>query len=229
MPAIAVSAENSPDGFANAASFTVDLVNKLAAERDAGAPLLPDGEGLSVNVPGSPELQGVAVTTITQESSAAFPISLMDDGTYGSTFIPNTTSSGSPTAEGAQFILDRITVSAIDGNWGATEPDRADLEQRIGALLDAPTPQTTPLDILLVNDDGYDAPGIQTARDKLLDAGYNVTVVAPATGQSGVGSALTLGPITVTRYDQGFQVGATPATTVATGLDALLTGEDTPI
>lgn len=53
-----------------------------------------------------------------------------------------------------------------------------------------------PLRILLTNDDGYDAPGIRKAFERLTAAGHDVTIVAPLTNQSGTGtkmmSALTL-------------------------------------
>ena len=47
------------------------------------------------------------------------------------------------------------------------------------------------LNVLLTNDDGYDAPGIAAVREALLEAGHRVTVVAPLENQSGVGSAIT--------------------------------------
>lgn len=48
--------------------------------------------------------------------------------------------------------------------------------------------------ILLVNDDGCQAPGITLLQDKLTAKGYDVWLVAPATNQSGVGSAITFQP-----------------------------------
>ena len=236
VPAIAVSAGADASGsfnagFANAATFIVDLVSKLQAAQAPGQPLLPHGEGLSVNVPGSAVLNGVAVTTISQESNGSFPIheTAPGSGIYTSTFVPAGASSGDPKTEGAQFLLNRITVSAIDGDWGATQADRSALESRLTPVLAQPSaPAHQPLDIMLVNDDGFAAPGLAAMRDSLLAAGYTVTVVAPDTNQSGVGSALTLGTFTVTRYDQGFHVGATPSTTVQTAIDALLTGADRP-
>ncbi|MFE2311344.1 5'/3'-nucleotidase SurE, partial [Streptomyces sp. NPDC059411] len=44
----------------------------------------------------------------------------------------------------------------------------------------APVP-AGPLRILLTNDDGYNAPGIRIAFDRLTAAGYDVTMVAPRT------------------------------------------------
>lgn len=45
------------------------------------------------------------------------------------------------------------------------------------------------LDILLTNDDGWDKHGIQTLREALCDAGHSVTLVGPATNQSGRGGS----------------------------------------
>lgn len=233
VPAIAISAGSNEDGYADgykhAADYMVDLLGKLEAAQADGAPLLPSDTGLSINVPGDATIDGIAVTTIDQESSAEYPIVQNPDGTWNSDYIPQT-SSGNPISEGAQFLDDRITVSAIDGNWTSNEADRASLETRLtDPLLDhANTTTTEPLDIMLVNDDGYEAPGLAAVRQALLDAGYNVTVVAPDTQQSGVGTSLSLSDFTVTEYEQGFHVGATPTTTVYTGLDALLTGINEP-
>jgi 5'-nucleotidase len=49
------------------------------------------------------------------------------------------------------------------------------------------------LDILLTNDDGYQNPGINTLRAALCGAGHSVTMVAPATNQSGRGGSLNTG------------------------------------
>ena len=46
------------------------------------------------------------------------------------------------------------------------------------------------LDILLTNDDGYQNPGILTLRAALCAAGHSVTMVAPATNQSGRGGSV---------------------------------------
>lgn len=50
-----------------------------------------------------------------------------------------------------------------------------------------------PLRILLTNDDGYSAPGINALRESLLAAGHEVTVVAPLSNQSGSGMRVTIG------------------------------------
>ncbi len=52
------------------------------------------------------------------------------------------------------------------------------------------------LRILVTNDDGYDAPGIDTLVQRLSRLDHvELTVVAPATNQSGVGGATTPGPL----------------------------------
>lgn len=47
------------------------------------------------------------------------------------------------------------------------------------------------LNILLTNDDGYQAPGIVTMKDALVAAGHTVTVVAPLDNRSGSGVSVT--------------------------------------
>ena len=225
VPAIAVSAGSAGGSydaaFANAATFTTDFVARLEAARTAGAPLLPAGQALSINVPGAASLAGVAVTQVTPESSSAFPYAQQADGTYAEGFVPNTSPSGSPTAEGSQFLLNRITVSPIDGNFGATGAARDALAARLaGVNLAGSVPASGPLNVLLLNEDGANAAGINATRDALLARGYSVTVLAPTTDQSGVGSALFLNPVTVTTYGPGIYAGnATPASLVSLALD----------
>ena len=51
-----------------------------------------------------------------------------------------------------------------------------------------------PLRILLVNDDGCQSVGTTPLQEKLAAKGYDVWMVAPATNQSGIGSAITFKP-----------------------------------
>jgi 5'-nucleotidase len=51
------------------------------------------------------------------------------------------------------------------------------------------------LDVLLTNDDGYLNPGINTVREALCAAGHDVTMVAPATNQSGRGGSINTGAL----------------------------------
>jgi 5'/3'-nucleotidase SurE len=226
VPAIAISAgsfNGSFDAaFANSASFMVNFLHELQDAQTPGQPLLPAGEGLTINVPGNPDLAGVTVTTVTPESSAAFPYAPNGTpNTFAEGFVPNTTPSGSPTSEGSQFLTNHITISPVDGNWGATDDVRDSLAVRLGSTLSTPASAPAPLNILLIDEDGFGSPGINATRDSLLAAGYNVTVLAPTPNQSGVGSALFLNPITVTQYDaHNFSTNAgTPASLVALALD----------
>ena len=77
--------------------------------------------------------------------------------------------------------------------------------------------------ILLVNDDGIYAPGLAAMRDALLDWG-EVTVVAPAVEQSGVGHSITyLHPLLAHREFRqgeffGWRVEGSPADCVRLGI-----------
>ncbi|MEM8720960.1 MAG: 5'/3'-nucleotidase SurE [Cyanobacteria bacterium P01_G01_bin.39] len=261
LPAIAVSAaddENPELAFERSAGFVVEVLEELDSSRAEGAPLLPEGIGLSINVPESEILDGVAITLIDEEVTATFPIVLEPEATeleppgapgtpteffdvpdaedpifLGSDFIPVEESSGNAISEGAQFLLDRITVSAIDGNWFSSEADRATLETRLTDVFNDEADSDVSLDILLTNDDGFDSPGLIAQRDALLEAGHNVTVVAPLVDQSFEGTALTIfGPWAAQEFTPGsFAVNATPNTTLSSGLEVLLPevlSEDAP-
>lgn len=224
VPGIAVSASSyhgSYDtGFANAAGFVVNFLDQLQDAQTTGAPLLPEGQGLSINVPGNPNLDGVAVTTITSESTAAYPYQQTDTGTWAEDFVPNTAPSGSTTAEGSLFLNNHVTISPIDGNWGATDAARDALAARLGSTLPPTGTAHAPLNILLLDEDGHGSAGIVATRDALLAAGYDVTVLAPATDQSGVGSALYLSEITVTQYSaHDYAANGTPSSLAALALD----------
>ncbi len=66
--------------------------------------------------------------------------------------------------------------------------------QLILVLVFAPVAASA-LDILLSNDDGQSAPGIQALRTALCAAGHHVTLVAPATDQSGRGGSINTGAL----------------------------------
>jgi 5'-nucleotidase len=78
--------------------------------------------------------------------------------------------------------------------------------------------------ILLSNDDGYDAPGLQTLAQALLKYG-DISIVAPDRNRSGASHALTLEtPVRVETIDaQHFRVHGTPADCVHLALTTLLT------
>lgn len=81
-----------------------------------------------------------------------------------------------------------------------------------------------PLEILLTNDDGYQAPGIRALYDALRKAGHHVRLAAPATNASGSSVSFTWSAVSIVR-DPGDAniagISATPATAVVLGATAL--------
>lgn len=87
-----------------------------------------------------------------------------------------------------------------------------------------------PLRILLVNDDGCESVGITSLQEKLSAKGYEVWLVAPATNQSGIGSAITFKPNKIfdvkKSADKRYCFPGTPADAVDFGLWGIL--KETP-
>lgn len=83
------------------------------------------------------------------------------------------------------------------------------------------------VDILVCNDDGIDAPGINALVNALKDIA-NITVVAPDRQQSAVGHALTLSsPLRAIPFHKdgelfGYAINGTPADCVKIGLSGLI-------
>lgn len=88
-------------------------------------------------------------------------------------------------------------------------------------------PSTGPLRILLTNDDGYDAPGIRKAYDRLTAAGHDVTIVAPLTNQSGTGTKVTSAASVAVAHPapKVWAVDGTPGDSVAFGLAEVFAGK----
>ena len=83
---------------------------------------------------------------------------------------------------------------------------------------------TGPLDILLTNDDGWQAPGLRAMYDALRAAGHRVTVSAPDHNASGTAASFTWGSVEVVRdpADAAFHgVAGSPATAAVFGITAL--------
>ncbi len=82
--------------------------------------------------------------------------------------------------------------------------------------------------ILLTNDDGYHAPGIQALAAALSARGDTVWVVAPRTNRSGTSCSLTLDrPLAVTQHnDTHYAVDGTPADCVHIALTGLASVAD---
>jgi 5'-nucleotidase len=88
-----------------------------------------------------------------------------------------------------------------------------------------PAPRAAPLDILLTNDDGWDAEGITVLYDALRERGHRVTLVGPATNQSGASMSTTAGPLAVSRPvpdEPKYAVTGTPVDAVMVGLTGVL-------
>lgn len=89
---------------------------------------------------------------------------------------------------------------------------------------------TEGLDILLTNDDGYDAFGIKAVYEALSAAGHNVTMVAPEKNNSGVSARIEFGGNTrasqpVEGDENIWAVDLSPASTVFFGINEVLDGE----
>ena len=81
-----------------------------------------------------------------------------------------------------------------------------------------------PLEILLTNDDGYEAPGIRALYTQLRAAGHRVLLVAPDRNASGTSSSFTWGKVNVIRGADDpdiFGIAGTPATAVVLGATGL--------
>src|SRR4051794_16921537 len=87
------------------------------------------------------------------------------------------------------------------------------------------TVATRPLRVLVTNDDGVKAPGIDALVQALrAQSGTTVTVVAPATNQSGTGGKTTTGQLTTTKTTTASGYPATavtgfPADTIVWAID----------
>ncbi|MEU6759954.1 5'/3'-nucleotidase SurE [Streptomyces sp. NPDC046685] len=94
------------------------------------------------------------------------------------------------------------------------------------AAAPAPAP-AGPLRILLTNDDGYDAPGIRKAFERLTAAGHDVTIVAPLTNQSGTGTKMMSAPTITVKHPEPkvWAVDGTPGDSVAFGLAEVFAGD----
>ncbi|MEU9165180.1 5'/3'-nucleotidase SurE [Streptomyces sp. NPDC048424] len=84
-----------------------------------------------------------------------------------------------------------------------------------------------PLRILLTNDDGYNAPGIRKAFERLTAAGHDVTIVAPLTNQSGTGTKMMSAPSIAVKHPEPkvWAVDGTPGDSVAFGLAEVFAGK----
>ena len=80
-----------------------------------------------------------------------------------------------------------------------------------------------PLRIMLTNDDGIKAPGIVAMHKALVAAGHDVTMVAPATQQSGAGTHIHHGMLPLEeRGEKQWALTGSPADTVLAGVHHIM-------
>ena len=94
----------------------------------------------------------------------------------------------------------------------------------IGAVLTcASASGASALDILLTNDDGFEAPGIRALHTRLIADGHNVTMVAPNRNFSGSSASLTFAAVSVENTEPGvYAVDGSPATCTILGVTGIL-------
>jgi 5'-nucleotidase len=126
-----------------------------------------------------------------------------------------------------------LTVAACSSSGSsATKKNATTTKPTSGSSTSAAVSTTTgppaPLTILVTNDDGYSAPGIDTMVQSLVKLpGVTVTVVAPLANQSGTGSKTTAGALTATSVKTASGYPATavkgyPADTIRYALSTVL-------
>jgi 5'-nucleotidase len=113
-------------------------------------------------------------------------------------------------------------VTTTEGKSVTTEPTST------GSVpgSDAEADSDAGLRILLTNDDGWNAGGLPSLREALLDAGHDVVVFAPADDQSGNSGRMTFGePLTVTQEQESvFSVAGSPADSTEVGMSLAFPG-----
>ena len=244
IPAIAVSAGTLRDEAFNVdevalaeaydfgAEFVVDLIDQLIISQGDRPELLPDGVGLNVNIPAVvEEIEGTALTVL--DETGTFDLFVGDIG-FGPSLLFSTPDALKPeditlaNSEGQNFLADFVTVTPIDGDWTASNNLRQTLSDRFNSAPENPT--AGPLNILITNDDGFEAEGIEVLYNTLAAAGHMVTLVAPEEQQSGTGTALDVGailqPLEIANQEGNkWFVDAGVRTTTWAGLDFVLKGE----
>lgn len=112
----------------------------------------------------------------------------------------------------------------VAGQGTAAHPDRA-VPRATAAAGSHAAPGD--LRIMLTNDDGWSAPGITIVFDALVAAGYDVTMVAPLTNNSGMGGRIALGgTLKVTQpQPRKYAVDGTPSDATEFGINTVFAAE----
>ncbi|MEA5504628.1 5'/3'-nucleotidase SurE [Halotia wernerae UHCC 0503] len=253
VPAIAVSAgiktaerstgyPSTDKAYDVGANYVVDLISQLQAKQ-GNSGLLPKGIGLNVNIPATDQIQGIAFTEFDSAGSFDFKFGELPPnfGTgQGILYTQNSLPDGTtpkPLSEGEQFLADKVTVTPFDGDWGTTPDQRPKISSRLDltppSLTDPIETASKSLNILLVNDDGYQAKGIDVLYKALTAAGHNVILVAPKDQQSGKGTSINTDKIfqntEVAEFDSSqnkWYVDGTPVVTTWAGLDYIFPNKE---
>ncbi|EAZ88117.1 5'/3'-nucleotidase SurE [Crocosphaera chwakensis] len=245
IPSIAVSAGGNTlseleVAYEEGTALIIDIIETLEAQRLPEAELLPEGVGLNINIPGTfaegvNGIQGVVLTELDEISNLEFSFGeLPPNFGEGAGVLVNLNENITPSevenemSEGENFLAGFMTITPIDGSWVASSDIRESIEAR--TMLDIALPEFVPLDILLTNDDGFEAEGIEVIYNTLTEAGHNVSLVAPKEQQSGTGTALDVDsifqPTEVVNFEENkWYVDAGVRTTTWAGLDFILEGE----
>ncbi len=124
--------------FPGAADFTVALVQQLALGAGTG-PLLPPGSLLNVNYPAGRPGPPKGVRLAQHGQLGAFAFDYLPTGKSNEVKLhlaPETASEPQPTqADTALFAAGYVTVTVLDGDWGAPQGLRQELAQRLQPLL----------------------------------------------------------------------------------------------
>ncbi|TYL55326.1 hypothetical protein FXB39_02965 [Nocardioides sp. BGMRC 2183] len=112
---------------------------------------------------------------------------------------------------------------------GAGPADRPAVPATAPVAATGATLPTEGLDILLTNDDGWDALGITAVREALTEAGHHVVTVAPSENNSGVSARVQLGgQVNAVEHEPDlWSVSTSPAGTVHFGMDEFFS-DDAP-
>ena len=155
VPAIAVSGgidfttfDTPTETYQAGADFIVELIAKLQATQGTDPEILPDGLGLSVNIPsrfpeGVTEIQGVAFTNASDTSPILIGFGDLDGepgGDAGVTFsVTPTPTNPDPLSEGDQFLSGFITVTPIDGDWTADGAGQEAIVSQLAPYFEPPS------------------------------------------------------------------------------------------
>jgi 5'-nucleotidase len=230
-------------------SIQLDEATVFAYAHDHASAAIAAAATSSAYVPGV----GAAFTftTPTATFNPELPDTLLYDGTSGSAQVAGLEWNVSSTTAPDGFVGPNDVWTNIGGDvWQLrvwilrpfqNEPDIfADTHPCLGStgpIYDVTDPCYTsthpnPLQVLVTNDDGYNAPGIDAAVQALsARSDIHVTVSAPATNQSGSGNKTSTGTLTATQSTTlsgypAYAVNGYPADSVLYALNTLHVNPD---